>query len=166
MQQETRATPGPAVRSWLTGSDLAQAETDLLDLVVWLERVYLRYPSAVLPSCWLWHPAVIEELWWLRNAHADAYHPATGSWARAGDWHDRLRPGVVKRLQPIATRCELALHVAGAEHNRGPALVPFAETAALIAQAWTRSTTTPEPTEHQLDQALKRDDQRNRTSTP
>ncbi len=34
-------------------------------------------PTPWLSSCWLWHPEVIEELWWLRVAHADAYDPET-----------------------------------------------------------------------------------------
>lgn len=110
-----------------------------------------RYPSAALPSCWLRHPAVIEALRWLRNAHADAYHSSTGC--------------VVERLPPTATRSLPAPQVAGAEYNRGPVMAPFAETAALIAPTSTTSTTPADPT-HQLDQAEKRDDQQSRTRTP
>ena len=76
-----------------------------------MDAVYLRYRDADCPSCWLWHPEVVEELWWLRQAHADAYHPETGSWLRVGDWHDRQRPGVVRRLVRAVGSCELALHL-------------------------------------------------------
>jgi hypothetical protein len=65
-------------RSWLLAEDQEQAAADLEDLTGWLARVYLRYPGAVLPSCWAWHPAVVEELWWLRQAHREAYAPPPG----------------------------------------------------------------------------------------
>ncbi len=65
--------PGPpaddaeaAVRAWLLTDEPAQAVQDLTDLAGWVNAVYLRYPDAALSSCWLWHPHVIEELWWLR----------------------------------------------------------------------------------------------------
>ena len=44
------------VRAWLLAEDAGQARADLTDLVEWLARVYLRYPGAVLPSCWGFHP--------------------------------------------------------------------------------------------------------------
>lgn len=70
---------GPAaVRSWLLGDDAAQAVTDLANLTAWVDAVYLRYSRASLSSCWLWHPEVIEELWWLRGAHTDAFHQQAG----------------------------------------------------------------------------------------
>ena len=90
--------------------DPDQALADLADLAVWMDAVFLRYRDAQVPPCWLWHPEVIEELWRLYQAHGDAYHPETGTWARVGDWHDRQRPGVVRRLRAVAG-CELALHL-------------------------------------------------------
>lgn len=102
---------GPGLRSWLLADDPAQADADLSDLVGWVWRVYLWWPDAWLSSCWLWHPEVIEELWWLRVAHADAYDRKSGTSWRVGDWHDRLRPGVVRRLRPIVVKCELNRHV-------------------------------------------------------
>ena len=102
----------PGVRSWLLADDAAQADADLADLADWLWRVYLWWPDAALSSCWLWHPEVIEELWWLRVAHADAYHPDTGSSLRVADWHERHRPGVARRVRGVLGKCELSRHAA------------------------------------------------------
>ena len=101
----------PAVRSWLLADDVAQADADLADLSSWLWRVYLWWPDAWLASCWLWHPEVIEELWWLRVAHADAYHRRTGTSLRVADWHERHRPGVARRVGTILRSCELTRHI-------------------------------------------------------
>ncbi|MDT0348135.1 hypothetical protein [Pseudonocardia charpentierae] len=152
----------PAVRSWLLADDLDQAATDLADLCTWLGRVYLRYPRTDLPSCWLWHPHAVEELWWLRRAHADAYHPENGSWLRVGDWHDRQLPGVTQRLAHTIGSCELALHLPGQRAAGLPRPVPFADAAPFVAQTWTGSAGRepgPPPTGHQLDEAdrLQRD---------
>jgi hypothetical protein len=131
---------GSGVRSWLLVDDPDQARGDAADLVEWLWRVYLRYADAALPSCWLWHPDVVEELRWLRAAHAEAFHPEIGSWRAVGDWHDRQRPNLVRRLRPLVNKCELSLHVPGAEAAGPPAAVPLALHADAVAFAWT---TTP-----------------------
>ena len=95
------AGDGPApVRSWLAVDDPDQAVKDLGDLVEWVDRFYVRFSRAQLSSCWMWHPDVVEELWCLRGAHAEAFHPETGSWLRVGDWLDRQRPGVERPPQP------------------------------------------------------------------
>jgi len=145
----------PQVRAWLLTADPEQAGADLADLISWLDRVHLTYHGATLPSCWMWHADVIEELWWLPCAHADAYDPKEGSWLRVGDWHDRQRPGVVKRIRVATHGCELALHVPGAERARRPAPAPLIAAAAAIA-AWTaagRVELGPEPTSAQLAEA-------------
>ena len=82
--------------------------------------VYLRYPDAALPACWLWHPRRRRGAVVAAHAHADAYHPTTGSWQRVGDWHDRHRPGVAKRVLAAVGTCELALH------RDGPPALPAA----------------------------------------
>jgi hypothetical protein len=128
-----------AVRAWLLARNPDQATADLHDLISWLHLVYLRYPGAALTSCWLWHAGVIEELWWLRCAHAEAYHPRTGTWLRIGDWHDRQRPNVVKRINTALRTCDLELHVAGAEQDQAPAPVPLASAALGIAASWVAS---------------------------
>lgn len=152
-----RTTPG--VRSWLL-ADAPHLNThaDLSQLIWWVERVYLRYSRARLSSCWLWHPEAIEELWWLRGTHADAYHPVDGSWLRVGDWHDRLRPGVERRLHSLLNMCSLSRHIS--RHGRPPDIgepgpVPLAQHADAIAAAWTSHPRTagPTPTDEQLTDA-------------
>ncbi len=156
----TEPGEGPApVRSWLLADDPDQALTDLADLAGWMDAVYLRYRDGHVPPCWLWHPDVLEELWWLRRAHADAYAPETGSWLRVGDWHDRQRPGVVRRLRAIAG-CELALHLTdptspgwltgSGSQVRPPDPAPVADAVAAVAQAWATLRTQPEPVSAQL----------------
>ena len=66
--------------------------------------VYLRYPDGAdhLPECWAWHPDVVEELLWLMHAWAAAYQGPQAWVALVGDWHDRQRPGVVRRIKTTA----------------------------------------------------------------
>lgn len=121
--------------SWLCPRELVgpeEAFAVLHQLMRWAARVYLRYGDAGLPECWLWHADVIEELAWLRSAWTGAYHGPMASAQRAGDWHDRLRPGVVRRVQASAGSCSLR------EHMAPPAvpLVPAAEAAPAIAGWW------------------------------
>lgn len=158
-----RATGEREMRSWLLADDHGQAVTDLADLAVWMDAVYLRYRDATVPSCWLWHPEVVEELWWLRCAHTDAYDCETGSWLRVGDWHDRQRPGVVRRITRAVGSCELALHVTDPSHPgrltststdvSPPAPAPLASAVAQVAAAWTAARATPEPDLGQLAEA-------------
>lgn len=152
-------SPGPGggsgVRAWLLADDPDQAPADLADLIDWLDRVYLAYPDTQLPTCWLWHPTVVEELWWLRRAHADAYHPETGSWLRAGDWHDRQRPGVVRRVRAAVNTCELSEHRPDLPAARQLPVAPMISAAPMIA-AWVaagRPAPAPEPTQDQLEAA-------------
>ena len=156
------AAPDPtAVRSWLLADEPEQAVLDLVELGGWVSAVYLRYPDAALSSCWLWHPHVIEELWWLRNAHADAYHPETGSWLRVGDWHDRQRPGVAQRVRSALSKCDLSRHAPrdGRPADVPPPLdAPLTGAIVLIAETWTAPGCDPrpggpEPTATQLAEA-------------
>lgn len=140
----------PEVRSWLLTVDPEQAAADLADLIEWLNLVYLRYPGAELSACWLWHPHVIEELWWLCKSHADAFHPTDGSWLRVGDWHDRQRPAAAKRVRDAVGSCDLSLHAPSKPHGQPLAVAPLAGHAAEIAAAWATGRTRPEPTEAQL----------------
>lgn len=151
-------------RSWLLTEDQGQAIADLVDLTGWLARVYLRYPGAALPSCWAWHPTVVEELWWLRQAHREAYAPGARSTQKAGDWHDRSRPGVVARLAPLARDCDLSRHAEGGDRIQDPPTVPLAGDAAWIARHWTTGGT-PLPTTTQLDAARFADQHQHRTAS-
>ena len=82
------------------------------ELVAWLELVYLRYPDAAqgLPECWCWHPDVVEELLWLMHAWLAAYQGTAASVGLAADWHDRHRPGVVRRLRGSVGSCSIEAH--------------------------------------------------------
>jgi hypothetical protein len=113
----------------------------------WAARVYLRYRDAELPECWLWHPEVIEELLWLRAAWISAYGGPMASAQRVADWHDRQRPGVVRRVCAAAGSCSLREHF---EQPPTPA-VPAADAAPAIAAWWvTPSVRMPTPTSDQL----------------
>lgn len=150
----------PPVRAWLLAEDTDQAREDLADLVDWLDRVYLRYPDAALVSCWLWHPAVVEELWWLRCAHHDAYQGPPASYTRAGDWHDRQRPGVTKRIRAWLRDCDLPRH-----HPGPPApVVPLAGSADRVATTWTQQHQPPTPTPAEITEAATHDRHQHRTN--
>jgi hypothetical protein len=132
-----REKPPP---SWLWRTDAegqpltAEAAGILLHrLVVWIERVYIRFPDGALPECWLWHPNVVEELLWLWSAWKSAYLGDAASLQRIGDWHDRQRPGVVRRIAAAAANCSLR------EHFDPPqsVAVPAADAAVAIAAWWT-----------------------------
>ena len=141
-------------RCWLLANDPVEAAAGLVDLVQWLDRVYAQYPDSALSSCWLWHPAVVEELWWLRCAHADAYDDEVGSWLRVGDWHDRQRPGVARRVRAVLGKCQLSRHDTTRERSTGlagPTPTPMAEHVTAIAAAWATHHAMPVPTAEQLD---------------
>ena len=151
-----KAGEAEAPLSWLAlaaGSTEA-ARAVLRDLVAWLGDVYLRYSDAKLPSCWLWHADVVEELVWLHGCHRAAYDADEGSWQRVADWHDRLRPGVVKRLNdPRIAHCELSEHAPDGDLPNPVRPVPMATSPDLdlIAKHWTTNPDTPsEPTQEQL----------------
>jgi hypothetical protein len=154
------------VRAWLLTEDSDHARADLTDLIEWLARVYLRYPDAFLPSCWLWHPALIEELRWLRATHREAYHPTRGTWAHIGDWHDRYRPAVTRRIRTAYGSCELREHTEDG-HQRLPApQVPLTDAVELTARAWTSMPDTQLiPTELQVRRAEQHDDAQHQRRT-
>lgn len=121
LHQQRRTAPPAGAMSWLDLPDGADGGTPIAvdsvrqvlgDLVVWVERVYLRYPDAArhFPECWLWHPSVVEELTWLRHAWECAYRAEDAAPGLSWDWHDRYRPGVVRRIGEAAGRCSLDNH--------------------------------------------------------
>ena len=160
--EEEEEVPSP-VRSWLAADDPEQACAQLVDLVDWVRAVYVRYPGGALPSCWLWHPAVVEELWWLRHAHHAAYHGRGACWREVGDWHDRQRPGVARRINQALADCELSRHVPGADRHQPSPAVPLAAAAVAIAEHWTTDRGTPDPTDQQLTEADQHDRAQHRT---
>jgi hypothetical protein len=161
-----RQKPGQAEVpvSWLAGGLTTEAAQALLrDLAAWLHRVYLRYPGTQLPSCWLWHPSVVEELVWLRGAHRTAYDPDEGSWQRVADWHDRQRPGVVERVKQYAGDCELSRHSPDGDCALPAHPAPLATPADLdhIAHTWATDPDKPvAPTTEQLNRSATHDSAR------
>lgn len=144
------AAPPP---SWLGEEDPAAAGALLRDLIPWLDAVYLRYPGASLATCWAWHPWVVEELAWLAAAHRAAYDPDSGTIAAAAEWHERWRPGVVKRLSDALGFCDLSSHVSGGSQAVPALTAPLQHAHDPIAFAWTTDRSTPEPTDHDLHEA-------------
>ena len=150
---EDGSTP---ITSWFDVDDAAVAKTRLVDLARWLDRVYLRFPDAVLPTCWLWHPSVVEELLWLRRSWLEAYTGRTAAAFRVADWHDRQRPGVIARIGALnGGVCSLDQHLAGAEQDRLPPTAGLASAHRPIAEWWTtrRDSAPPPPTVSMLAEA-------------
>jgi len=149
------ARPGPTpAPSWLMlPADTATVARVLEELCAWLHAVYLRYTDAVasLPECWLWHPDVVEELLWLMHAWCAAYQGKAASVALAGDWHDRQRPGAVRRIRQAAGSCSRENHQTRPGWDQTPAgaaPVPGLDAVASIAAWWAtgRDDPAPEPT--------------------
>jgi len=140
--------------SWLTVIEFPDALHMVAALESWLDQVYLRFPSTELPTCWAWHPWVVEELWWLHNSWCDAYSGENPSWQKVGDWHDRQRPNVTKRIREATSRragtsCGLGKHVGAPE----PTGVPMPEALPHVVTAWCspeRTSWPPTPTQDQL----------------
>jgi len=148
------ARPGAvAAPSWLMLPADEQIAGRVLDeLTVWMAAVYLRYSDAAgsLPECWCWHPDVVEELLWLMHAWCAAYHGTQASVALAGDWHDRSRPGVVRRIRAVAGMCSRENHMTrdGWDHTpSGAPEVPAVDAVGPIAAWWgtRRDDPAPEP---------------------
>jgi hypothetical protein len=125
--------------------------------------VFLRYPDAAagLPDCWCWHPEILEELLWLATAWHAAYQGPTASLGAAADWHDRYRPGVVRRIRTYAGVCSLSNHLTAPDaRSDEPAagLLPDPHDAAQIAAWWAAGMPGggPQPTTGQLDAAAAR----------
>jgi len=143
------------VLSWLSApTDADNTSLALGDLIGWLGTIYLRYADGArgLPECWLWHPDIVEELLWLMQAWADAYGKS-GTIRAAGDWHDRLRPGVVRRITEYAKACSLENHLPDRATD-APA-VPIVDAAEAIAVWWAdaRDERAPAPTDDQMIEA-------------
>jgi hypothetical protein len=141
--------------SWLDlPEDIGAVRSVLEDLTGWMRDVFLRYADGAqqLPECWLWHPDVVEELLWLMHAWLAAYRAEDATVARAGDWHDRYRPGVVRRIKALAGTCSLENHQPRGNRFTGGPAVPLAEAMAPIADWWAtqRAELPPEPDEQHL----------------
>lgn len=151
-----RGRSGPvAAPSWLDlPTDQDTARQVLAELVDWMSAVYMRYHDAVqsLPDCWLWHPELVEELLWLQHAWRAAYRDKSASVQLAADWHDRLRPGVVRRIRAASRGlCDLSTH----KQSLPPLTAPVGGAVSLIAQWWTtaRDQAAPPPEPEHLQAA-------------
>jgi len=151
LSKRPASTPAP---SWLLlPADLVVVERVLGELCAWLHAVFLRYPDGVtaLPECWLWHPDVVEELVWLMHAWCAAYQGKTASVQLAGDWHDRQRSGVIRRIRQNAGSCSVEKHQTRPDWEQYPAGavdVPGVDAVGVIAGWWAarRDDPAPEPT--------------------
>ena len=143
------AATGGGVVSWLDlPAEVDAAYAVLGELLVWMQVVYLRYPDAAagLPDCWLWHPEVVEELLWLMHAWLAAYRDDKAPVSLAGDWHDRYRPGVARRITITTGRCSLENHQPrDGQPLPGAPVVPGAGVAEQIATWWASARTDPPP---------------------
>ncbi|GAA2566184.1 hypothetical protein [Pseudonocardia hydrocarbonoxydans] len=146
------ARPGPTpAPSWLLlPTDPAVADRVLGEVCGWLHAVFLRYPdgATALPECWLYHPDVVEELLWLMHAWCAAYQGKAASVQLAGDWHDRQRPGVVRRIRGNAGSCSIERHQTRDDWDQRPTgavPVPGIGAAAAIAGWWARHRDDPAP---------------------
>ena len=148
LSKRPAATPAP---SWLLlPADEAVVERVLGELCAWLHAIYLRYPDGanVLPECWLYHPDVVEELLWLMHAWCAAFHGKAASVQLAGDWHDRQRPGVVRRIRANAGSCSIERHLTRPDwdqHPTGAAPVPGIDAVRSIAAWWAERRDDPAP---------------------
>ncbi|MPZ67344.1 MAG: hypothetical protein GEU83_18190 [Pseudonocardiaceae bacterium] len=145
LADHTARSGPPTAPSWLMlPVDPDTARQVLAELTAWMGAVYLRYPDAAasLPDCWLWHPDVVEELLWLMHAWCAAYQGPAASVSLVGDWHDRYRPGVVRRIKTTAGTCSLENHP---RPDRDHSTVPVAEAVEPIAGWWARHRDQPPP---------------------
>ena len=125
--------------------------------------MYLRYPDAFLPSCWLWHPPLIEELRWLRATHREAYHPNAAPGRTSGTGTTATAPASPAASGPRTDPASYA-NTPNDGHQRLPApQVPLTDAVELTARAWTSMPDTPLiPTELQVRRAEQHDDARHR----
>jgi hypothetical protein len=143
-------TPCP---SWLCAPRDPHVVMGLLDgLRAWMEAVYLRYSDAAasLPECWCWHPDVVEELVCLMHGWLAAYQGPAAAVGLAADWHDRYRPGVVRRIKQVAGSCSRERHQLRPGWESAPSsapVVPAADATEAIATWWAmrRDQPAPEP---------------------
>lgn len=149
----SRPAPQPAP-SWLRGP----TDPDLLgqwvgELATWMHAIFLRYRDGAdaLPECWLHHAEVVEELVWLMHAWLAAYQGPAASVQLASDWHDRQRPGAVRRIRGYAGSCSFDSHRIRPEWDQKPtgaASVPGLAAVPEMARWWAerRDDPSPEPT--------------------
>jgi hypothetical protein len=89
----------------------------LRELRDWLRAVYVRYEGGgdqaapVLSDCWAWHTGAVTELYVLHRMWFAAYQGPRASDQLVADWHDRYRPGTVRRVNAALKECRPEKHV-------------------------------------------------------
>ena len=151
-----RRSPTPCPSWLLAPTDPLLVEQLLTELVAWLHAVFLRYGDGAggLPDCWLFHADIVEELIWLQHAWLAAYQGSNVSVALVGDWHDRQRPGVVRRIKSLYGSCSRERHQTRDGWDTavsGAVEVPGMDQVVVIADWWAtrRDETAPEPIDPQ-----------------
>ena len=143
----------PPLPSWLLVEDESAAVGMLDELVGWVDAVYLRFEGAALPSCWLRHPDLVEELLALAGAWVDAYEGPKRSWKAVCDWM-AVRRRFVSDLGLLEI-CEVEEHQEGHKADRPAKTAPLRSQIEPIAHAWATSKTLPPVTEDEIDQAKR-----------
>jgi hypothetical protein len=105
----------PPVNLLLAGD--GDATTQVLEqLRDWLRAVYVRYegagdqPAPFLSDCWVWHPGAVTELHALYRMWVVAFESPRASDQAVADWHDRYRPGTVRRVNAALRDCRPEKH--------------------------------------------------------
>lgn len=134
----------PDEREPLIPTLVEHPDAAVIDLLDWLAVVYLRYRGSTLAPCWAWHPEVVEELSWLRGLHQAVC--ASRIVRDLGDWHDRYRPGVVRRVSDYLAGCHIEKHL----DPPAEVTVPLGEALGPIAAARADNTPIPAPSHAQI----------------
>ena len=86
---------------------------------------------------------------WLMHAWLAAYQGPAAAVGLVADWHDRYRPGVVRRIRTVAGSCSFERHQTrpGWAPPLGAVAVPGGDTVGVIAGWWAvrRDQPAPEP---------------------
>ena len=112
-----------AVRSWFEVEDPEAAHHMLRAIEQWVARVWQWYPKADLPSCWSWHPVVVEYLW-QGMAVQRAQLRKGGTHQGMADWQVRYQPQFAERIKAAVGACSRTRHV------------PWPEDFERVAEAW------------------------------
>lgn len=98
--QQGDGDDGTGIVDWssLTRKQAVKAWANLYSwLDEWLVPVYGVQVRTLLP-CWPHHPAVREELSWLRCAWMQAYRRPSSTASAAAEWHTRWRPAALSSI--------------------------------------------------------------------
>jgi hypothetical protein len=151
----------------LMPDDPEQVLLAMRELKTWLRAVYVRYegsgdsPAPVLSDCWAWHTAAVVELWTLYRMWLAAYQGPKASDQLVADWHDRYRPGTVRRVNAALTGCRPSKHADRMRYRppgvHGTEMLP--ELAGWMVVGQHGQASPPEPTAAMVKEAEARQEQ-------